>query len=529
MNFSMKPSIQTYRFFQSAMLFVLLLVSSQVLFAQKQVTNLPSIFITTTNSQVVASKEVWVPGTITVVSRDTTENLNMSVEIRGRGNSTWGFAKKPYRIKLKSKTNLLKMPALAKDWVLLANHADKTLIRNSVAFKIGSILGLDFTPATRLVDLTLNNAYLGSYLLTDQIEVNPNRVDIDKQDTMDTTEPNITGGYLLEIDGFASTEPVWFSTPNGLKITVKSPDDEKINPKQLAYIKAYLTNFEKALFSTEYADPVKGYRVMVDSTSLINWYIASELSGNSDAFWSTFIYKKRMDDKLYFGPMWDYDIAFNNDNRLGDATEKLMSQNAHEYRKWIERMLHDEWFQAAVWRRWHSVSENGLLDTLNTYINQTKSLINISEQYNFKKWNVLNTRVYLETFLFDTYGAGVDYLKTYLQKRIVFLDENLGYIKPVVAIATESNADALSIHSIEVYSNKDDGELSIRFNLLASQKMSLSIFDLAGHLKYRTECDNEAGGNLLSLPLADFKPGMYFLRISKGEQAVITKKFIVRP
>lgn len=525
----MKPSIQTYRFIQSAMLFVVLFMSRQVVFTQKQVTNLPSIFITTTNSQVVSSKEVWVPGMLTVISRDTTENLNMSVEIRGRGNSTWGFAKKPYRIKLKSKTNLLKMPAHAKDWVLLANHADKTLIRNSVAFKIGSILGFDFTPATRLVDLTLNNTYLGNYLLTDQVEVNPDRVDIDKQDTTDTTEPNITGGYLLEIDGFANTEPVWFSTPNGLRITVKSPDDEKINPKQFDYIKEYLTNFEKALFSTEYADPTKGYRSLVDSTSLINWYIASEITGNSDAFWSTFIYKKRLDDKMYFGPMWDYDIAFNNDNRLGDATEKLMSQHAHNYRKWIERMLHDEWFQAAVWRRWHAVSENGLLDTLNTYINQTKSLINISEQYNFKKWNVLNTRVYLETFLFDTYGAGVDYLKTYLKKRIDFLDENLGYIKPVVANATENNANVMPIRSAEVYTNSADGEISIRYNLLASQIMSLSIFDLAGHQKYRIECESEAGGNLLHVPLADFKPGMYFLRISNGEQAVITKKFIVRP
>lgn len=525
----MKPSIQTYRFIKSAMLFVLLFVSRQVVFTQKQVTNLPSIFITTTNSQVVSSKEVWVPGTLTVVSRDTTENLNMSVEIRGRGNSTWGIAKKPYRIKLRNKTNLLNMPAHAKDWVLLANHADKTLIRNSVAYKIGSILGLDFTPATRLVDLTLNNTYLGSYLLTDQIEVNPNRVDIDKQDTMDTTEPNITGGYLLEIDGFASTEPVWFSTPNGLKITVKSPDDEKINPKQLAYIKNYFTNFENTLFASNYADPVKGYRAIVDSISLINWYIASEITGNSDSFWSTYVYKKRLDDKLYFGPMWDYDIAFNNDNRLGDATEKLMSQNAHNPRLWIERMLKDKWFQAAVWRRWHQVSENNLLDSLYTFVNQTKSLINISEQYNFKKWNVLNTRVYQETFLFVTYGEGVDYLKTYLKNRITFLDINLGFIEPVVASVSQIPVEDSPLRSVEIITDRTASQLVIQLNLLINRPIVLSIYDLAGIQKYSKTYEIESGSNLISLPILEFNPGMYFLRISGGEQVSITKKFIISP
>ena len=422
---------------------ILLLIFISVLApAQNQLTNLPSIFITTTNKQPVVDKVNWVPGKIIIKSNDSTEVLNMSTEIRGRGNSTWNMPKKPYRIKLGSKTNLLNLPAKEKNWVLLANYADKTLIRNAVAFKISNIIGLKFSPSARFADLTLNDQFLGNYMITDQLEVNPLRVDIDIPLVTDTLQPSISGGYFLEIDGFAADEPLWFTTDKGLKITVKTPDSDKIVPAQLNYIKNYIADFENRLFSENYKDPITGYRSKVDTTSLVNWYLGCELTGNSDSFWSTYIYKKRADEKLYFGPMWDYDIAFNNNNRLGDVTEKLMSQVAFSPRTWIEQLLTDKWFQEAVWRRWQEIESNNLLGTLNTYINDTQTLINTSQQNNFKLWNILNTRVYNETYLFSTYGEGVDYLKTYLSKRIAFLNtklKTLGDSNPSVPFVTSNN------------------------------------------------------------------------------------------
>ena len=421
---------------------ILLIFMAAFIPAQNQITNLPSIFITTTNKQPVVDKVNWIPGKIIIKSIDSTEDLNMTTDIRGRGNSTWNMAKKPYRIKLGSKTNLLNLPAKEKNWVLLANYADKTLIRNAVAFKISNIIGLKFSPSARFVDLTLNDQFLGNYMITDQMEVNPLRVDIDIPLATDTLQPSISGGYFLEIDGFAASEPVWFTTGKGLKITVKTPDSDKIVPAQLNYIKNYIADFENRLFSVNYKDPITGYRAKVDTTSLINWYLGCELTGNSDSFWSTYIYKKRADDRLYFGPMWDYDIAFNNDIRLGDATEKLMSQAAFSPRTWIEQLLTDKWFQAAVWRRWQEIESNNLLGTLNTYINETQTLINSSQQNNFKLWNNLNTRVYNETYLFSTYGEGIDYLKTYLGKRITFLNtklKTLGSSNPSEAFVTTNN------------------------------------------------------------------------------------------
>lgn len=408
-------------------LFLVFFVSATI-YAQDRQSNLPTLFITTTNAQPVADKVNYIPGNIVIKSIDPTEELSMITGIRGRGNSTWGMAKKPYRIKLDKKTNILNLPAKAKSWVLLANYADKTLMRNAVAFKIGNIIGFEFTPSARFVDLVLNGTYLGNYLLTDQMEAGPGRVNIIEQDSTVVTEPDITGGYFLEIDGFAANPDVWFTSGKGLKISVKSPD--VINQTQLAYIQYYINGFENTLFSADFKDPIKGYRAIVDTTSLINWYIACELTGNSDSFWSTYIYKKRLDNKLYFGPMWDYDIAFNNDSRLGDATLKLMRQNAFNPRTWIEQMWLDQWFQKAVWRRWQQLTSNNLLGILNTYIDETASLINISEQLNFRKWNNLSSRVYLEPYLFSTYGEGVDFLKTYLSKRVSFLTTSFSSAEP---------------------------------------------------------------------------------------------------
>ncbi|MDR0866278.1 MAG: CotH kinase family protein [Candidatus Symbiothrix sp.] len=398
-----------------------LLFFSAVGFAQ-QLTDLPTFHIHTAGNTSITSKTNYVQGTLTINSSNEQENVTgLPLGIRGRGNSTWGMPKKPYRIKLDQKNNLLGLPAKEKDWVLLANYADKTLIRNALAFKIGELLTMEFSPSFRFVDVVLNGSFLGNYMLTDQIEVGKQRVPVEKQSITDTGHPEITGGYLLEIDGFASGEPLWFQTPKGLKITIKYPDEDEINTQQTNYIKNYLLDFESILFSSNFDNEETGYRAWVDETSLVNWYIACELTGNSDSFWSTYLYKKRNDKHIYFGPLWDYDIAFNNDRRLGDATQKLMRNYAHAPRTWIERIWQDTWFKNAVNERWKELIANGLENSLLDFITQTGLSLQSSQEMNFDQWKILNKRVYNEVYLFDTYHKGTDYLKTYMQERIAFL------------------------------------------------------------------------------------------------------------
>ncbi len=420
-------------YLRTALIIVIGLTLSQVAKGQEQLTNLPTIYITTDNGQFIEQnkKDIYLAGKITIKSSVPSEEItNVVMEIKGRGNSTWGMPKKPFRIKLDKKANLLGLPAKEKNWVLLANYADKTLMRNAVAFKVSKLVGLEFTPSVRFVDLVFNGQFLGGYMLTDQVEVADFRVPVEKQEITDTTEPAVAGGYLLEIDGFAAGEPKWFTTPEGLKVTIKYPKDDEINDAQLKYITDFTKAFENKLFSNDFKDPLKGYRAGVDTLSLINWYIACELTGNSDSFWSTYIYKKRSDDKFYFGPMWDYDIAFNNDSRLGDAQEKAMRESAHQPRTWIERLWKDEWFQKAVEHRWRELVDAGLENELTSYINETEALLQSSQTKNFERWNILNRKVHYEFALFPTYKGGVDFLRSYVKNRISFLSKNFTVKEP---------------------------------------------------------------------------------------------------
>ncbi|RZM21810.1 MAG: hypothetical protein EOO88_31355, partial [Pedobacter sp.] len=283
---------------------------------------IPAVYISTTNGVGIDSKDVYVTGTVKLMSNFREVLYDGKTEVKGRGNSTWGMAKKPYRLKLDKKAGLLGMSE-SKNWVLLANYADKTLMRNELAFMLSRNSGLTFTPDSRYVEVFLNGVYQGSYLLTEQIKEGKDLIDVED------------GGYLLEQDGFAGSEPVHFYTTKNMPVTVKYPDEEEITQTQKDYIKNHFQQFENALFAANFTDPVKGYRKYFDVDSYVNYYIVNEVMGNPDAFWSTYMYKKANDEKIYTGPVWDFDIAVNNDDRLGDQVNGLMFNSAHEPKVWI--------------------------------------------------------------------------------------------------------------------------------------------------------------------------------------------------
>ena len=205
--------------------------------AQTQVTNIPTVYIKTENNQSVVDKDIQINGFLSVISNNEAEELvEDTMTIKGRGNSTWNLAKKPYRIKFNKKRNFIDMSAKAKKWIFLANHADKSLMRNAIALQIGQMLEFEFTPEFRFVDFYLNNIYQGNYLVTDQVEVHKKRVPVEEQDPTMVSEPDIAGGYLIELDGFAASEISWFTTNQGIKVTIKYPAEDELNDSHFNYI-----------------------------------------------------------------------------------------------------------------------------------------------------------------------------------------------------------------------------------------------------------------------------------------------------
>ncbi|MBP3214493.1 MAG: CotH kinase family protein [Bacteroidaceae bacterium] len=406
--------------------FLLLFGASMKAQTYERLTNLPHVYIETENRVAITSKDTYVNATMYYVAEDDVLTTYEGMQIRGRGNSTWGLAKKPYKIKFQEKEKFLgKGYAKAKKWTLLANAADKTLMRNAITSLMGDFLGLKNNPAHKFVDLTLNGTYVGTYQISDQVDVRPHRVNITEQDYPLTDESDITGGYLLEVDGFKDGN--YFTTNRyGVPVTIHYPEDDEIVESQNSYIRQYINDFETVLASDDFADAENGYRSWVDSTSLANWFVATEVSGNVDGYWSSYFYKDQQDPLLYFGPLWDYDIAYNNDyrtDRLGTSnTERQLMTDAGygATKNWLNRMWQDPWFGRLVNRRLTEVVEAGLEEYMYKQIDSISALLQESQALNYQKWDI-NRRVLRERILYSSYDQYVADLKTYLAIHIPYL------------------------------------------------------------------------------------------------------------
>lgn len=386
-----------------------------------RLSNLPAIYINTFDHCPITSKTDYVFATMHYVDENDNLTTYDSLQIRGRGNSTWGLPKKPFRIKFHKKEKFLGQGyAKAKSWTLLANAGDKSLMRNAVTSLMGEFTSLKFNPAAKFVDLVLNGEFLGNYQISDQVEVRPHRVDIMEQDLPLSDTSDISGGYLLEVDGFAdgncfNTNRYW------LTIRIHYPDEDDIVERQKDYIRNYINDFEGVLAGDDYTDAEKGYRQWVDSASLADWYICTELSANIDGFWSTYFYKEQDDPLLYWGPLWDFDIAYDNDYRKPGTTDRMMTEYGYgQTREWMVRMWSDPWFARLINRRYAELLDEGLVEYLHEKIDSLDNLLQASQELNYEKWGI-NRQMYHEIVLYSSFDQYVQDLKTFITSHAAYL------------------------------------------------------------------------------------------------------------
>ena len=430
------------------LLTTLLLLTYTVVIAQQR---LPQVSIETYSGRPITSKDTYVLARMDYTDENDNTVSYDSLWIRGRGNSTWGLAKKPYKLKFNKKQKLLgKGYANAKKWTLMANHGDKTLIRNALTSLMGQRAGLKFNPAAKFIDLTFNGDYVGNYQISDHVEVRAHRVNITEQDLPLTETSDITGGYLLEADGFSDfhTTSYWsgelqktlppdgfYTSKASVPVRIHYPDSEDLDKQQTNYIRDYVKQFETKLYSSSFNDSEAGYRPLVDSTSLVNWYLCTEMSGNVDGFFSSCFCKDQSDPKLYWGPLWDYDIAYNNDNRtdrLGtsDTSRQLMKDAGYgQVRLWIGRMWRDPWFARLVNRRYRELIDDGMEQYLNQQIDSLTALLESSVERNYERWGI-NRRVLRERVLYNTYDEYIDDLRQYIHVHLDFLKDAFAKLLP---------------------------------------------------------------------------------------------------
>lgn len=380
--------------------------------------NLPQIYITITDASYsggTLTKDMgYMATTIEVVDpTDSSHNLlDTGSQIKVRGNSTaWG-AKRPYNIKLSGKTNVLGM-GKGKKWCLLANMFDKSLMRNKLMFDFTHDIGLDYVADTKMVDVWFNGTYVGCYLLTEPVEANTNRVEIDADN----------GDFLFERERERYEDgAVYFNTPRyGLRFT--SGDPEEYTDEQYARLMSLLKQAEDAIATNDYETIAK----YLDIDSFVDFYITLEYFKNADAdYSSTRFYFK--DGILYAGPPWDFDLScgncssdyydYNNLGTTGNSYENFYVSSA----LWYQYLLKNAQFIEKVRSRYIELQPQ----IVNLYqdnelgtnrIDQLLDECGVSFAANWKVWSESSQDSSIERIPEATFAENVAYLRNWLRLR----------------------------------------------------------------------------------------------------------------
>lgn len=365
----------------------------------KWVSDVPHIYIVTTGNAPIVSKDDYLTATIKIEGNSAFKDFNGTTRIKGRGNSTWNYPKKPYRLKLDAKAALLGL-AEEKDWVLLANYIDPTLMLNAVAMKTGQLLEIPYTNHIIPVDLTVNGTYMGSYSFTEQVAVAKNRVNIED------------GGTLFELDSYYDEPWKFKSTAYNLPVMIKYPD--LTTQDQLNTIKTDFQLMENAISSPSF--PNNNYADYIDINILADVLIVYTLTDNQELNHpkSTYMYKPK-NGKYTMGPLWDFDWAYGYEGsykHFSKYTSPLLpATRTSPGTSFFSKLLSDPKVKSLFKQKWAAFKSNKLPQLL-SYIDEYATTLEPSKTRDYTKWNTGSGNFKLD----------VASLKTWLQNRASYID-----------------------------------------------------------------------------------------------------------
>lgn len=387
----------------------LLLACSAFAQTEAQLTNLPTVYITTQSGEEPYDKVHELRCRVVIVNGN--DRLIDSAAIRERGNYSRGFPKKPYHLRFDTKHSVLGSPATAKRWTLINNYGDKTLMRNLLAFDLSRRLQMPYTPFGTPVDVVLNGDYKGCYQLCDQVHVHKNRVEVDE------------GGFFIEADAYAYDEDLWFTSNKGTPVSIHYPDAEDITSSRWDSIVAAFNDVERSSHPN------------LDYETFLRHFLVGEISGNTDTYWSTYFYKQSSSDSIFTGPVWDFDIAFENDNRTypicsnPDFIYRTTGSCAGDMRRFADNVVQKSKGKERLEALYAHYRDNGALsaEAIIAVIDSLEDLIAESADLNFKRWPILNKCVHQNPRAGGSYAQEVQWVREYIAARIPWMDNKLHY------------------------------------------------------------------------------------------------------
>lgn len=342
------------------------------------------------------------------------------VKIKVRGNSTANptNGKKAYRLKFDKKLGATKHDMLglgysARNWTLLANVFDHSMIRNALSYHLEKEVGMDFCPGYKFADVVINGNYRGTYQICDHVEIDKNRVNVN-EDT----------GWMLEFQGRGDMldKPLCFSK-DGILMNIKNPEpaDEK-DEAQVAAVIAPIQDWFTGTWKSKWTgsnvfDTQTGWRSVNDEESLIKFWIITELTGDYDGWMTVKAYKEADEDKLHYGPVWDKDLAYG--NYSGEQSDKFISntENSSSLTGYLkEYLFKDPRFMAKAKARLKKLLDGGLVDRLCAKVDELGAIVAQTEELNNTKFP-RNVQVGQEIINYATYAEALEQLKTYLKTR----------------------------------------------------------------------------------------------------------------
>ena len=359
-------------------------------------TGLRTMYISTPDGAGIYSKDIWTEGcSVLLVDDDGKEYYrNEEVDVKGRGNSTWTYDKKPYTLKLTGKEDLLDTGAKGKRYVLLANWMDRTLLRNDVAFELARRSGMEWTPSGEFIELYLDGKHLGNYWLGEMIKVGKGRLDAD---------------WLIEMDTYY--DAMWrFYSGYGMPIGVKHPDDEDITEAQFGVLKSMVDEVERAIYlGTE------NYRKKIDVPSFIDWYLVHEVTCNAEPNHPKSCYFYFRGGKMYAGPVWDFDWG-----TFQQGVSGLLIPGSIYFGK----LLDDREFVLQLKARWEELKL--VWNDIPKYIDARAAEISASESINWQMWPCTNYDVNGDTRL--SFPQAIQRMKLAFANRVSELDKAIAQL-----------------------------------------------------------------------------------------------------
>ena len=472
---------------------------------------------------------------------DPFTNYDGRIAIEIRGSTSQQYPKKGYGFETQdSLGNNLQVAILGmppeNDWILNGPYPDKTMIRNALTFDLARKMG-HYASDYRYCELVIDGDYRGVYIMMERIKRDANRVNIEDVHVPNLWDDTLTGGYIVKVDKLTGEVGYTWTSNYDSEVVFQfhDPEFDEMNSFQASYMENIINEFENVINGPLFDDPNLGYSKYINTQSFYDFFILQELGRTVDGYRSSsFLYKDKdgfsWNAKLNAGPMWDFNLSYGNaDYCDADLTTgwQYNFNNVCNFTTsipfWWKKLLQSPTYANGLRCRWEEL-RNGPLSTsnINYFIDSVANYIQEGRIRNFQRWPIIGQYVNWNGFVGATYQEDLDYLKTYIQNRALWIDNNL---QGTCSLAVEEQEFEPNYH--KVWPNPFSDKLNLGISIFEQGKGEIILYDIIGNIVFKKELGQlTIGTHAYELELTHLKKGAYIYSILVNDTTIYKGKLV---